>query len=370
MIVLFFLILSNSFAKEKEIIFFQSNNLKLKAKVLVTGLNYPWSLAFLPNGHILVTEKVGKLRIIKKNFYLDPTPVQGLPVIRSSGQGGLFDIILHPDYKSNDWIYFSYNGKNGRTWGTELARAKLKNQHLTNLQVLFRLEPKTKSNRHFGGKIIFDEKNFLFLTTGDRGERKRAQNINDHAGSIIRLLDNGQTPVSNPFYGSDEGKDEIYSFGHRNIQGLDISPLSGELFAHEHGPQGGDELNIIKPGANYGWPIVTFGVNYGIGSKIGIGIKHKGMKNPIYKWVPSIATSGMTFITGNHFKEWAKDILIGSLKAQKLVKIRIMDGRVTDHTIIIDKLIGRIRNVKIGPDGYIYILTDEKNGKLIQISKQ
>ena len=353
--------------ENKQNIFFNFENLQLKAKVLLTNLNHPWSVAFLPDNNILITERPGKLKLIDKDFKV--RNILGLPPIKARGQGGLFDIVLHPNFNKNKYIYFSYNGIEDRLWGTELARAKIKNYKLQNLEILFKLTPKTRSNRHFGGRILFDNNNYIFLTTGDRGNRKRAQDLNDHAGKVIRIFDNGRVPLSNPFFNHVNSKKEIYSYGHRNIQGAVYNPIDNSIWTHEHGPQGGDELNLIFKGGNFGWPIITYGVNYITRTKIGEGTQKLGMEQPIHKWVPSIATSGMTFITGNHFSEWKNNLLVGSLKNNALVMLELKSRKVIKEKIIFKNLFGRIRDVKIGPDGLIYLLTDENPGKLVQISK-
>ncbi|OUV04059.1 MAG: hypothetical protein CBC42_01315 [Betaproteobacteria bacterium TMED82] len=341
---------------------------KLDSTVIATELNHPWCISFLSAGEVLVTERSGTIkRVNLKNGQI--SVISGLPNIKVGGQGGLFDVALHPNFKNNKIIFFSFNGVNNGKWGTELARAKLINDRLSEIRILFKLEPKSTSNHHFGGRILFDAGNNILLTTGDRGDRNRAQKTNDHAGSIIRLNLVGNIPKDNPFFYSETSKKEIITLGHRNIQGIAKNPDTGEIWAHEHGPQGGDELNLIEMGSNYGWPIVTFGVNYGIGTKIGEGTSKEGMKDPVYKWIPSIASSGMVFVTGDHFKKWRNNILLGSLKFNSLVMLELKNKRVLREQLIFKNKFGRIRDVKIGPDGFIYIITDHRKGQLIQLKQ-
>jgi glucose/arabinose dehydrogenase len=348
----------------------QSEKQSFRVVTLTQGLQHPWSLAFLPDGRLLITERAGRLRIVQKDFTLDPKPVSGLPKIIASGQGGLFDVVLHPQYSKNGWIYFAYSepGKGG--WGTALARGKLVGNQMTNVQVLFSMEPKTRSNHHFGGRIVFDEAGYVYLTLGDRGEMARAQLLEDHAGSIIRLHDDGRVPKDNPFVNTAEAKPEKFTLGNRNVQGVAIHPKSGEVWTHEHGPQGGDEINIIKPARNYGWPIITHGVNYGTGTKIGEGTAKAGLEQPLYVWVPSIAPSGMAFYKGSVFANWNNNLFIGALRAETLVRIELSGDKVVHEERILQGSIGRIRDVRLGPDQFIYLLTDERAGGLYRLEPQ
>lgn len=336
---------------------------------ITEGLNHPWGMAFLPNGDILVTERPGQLRLIRQGK-LQSKAIDGLPEIRAHGQGGLLDVALHPDYEKNGWIYFSYAASEddfSLNVGTEVGRGRLKNNRIVDWQHLFRLEPKTKKRQHFGSRLVFDRENHLYITLGDRGERFRAQDLNDHAGSIIRLNDDGSIPSDNPFVGHNDKQAEIYSYGHRNIQGAALHPLNGQLWTHEHGPQGGDELNIIEAGKNYGWPIITYGKEYGSGKDIGEGTKKVGMQQPLYYWVPSIAPSGMAFYSGDKFPDWRGDLFIGSLKFKLLVRLQFEDNKVVSEQRLLKNKLGRIRDVKNGPDGFLYLLTDADNGKLIRL---
>jgi glucose/arabinose dehydrogenase len=342
------------------------NDDMFKIVTIAKGLNHPWSLAFLPDGRLLVTERPGRLRIIDQSGSVS-SPVRGLPRIKARGQGGLLDIALHPDYENNGWLYFSYVAESSEGMGTELARARLEGNQLVDLQVLFKLKPKSSGTRHFGGRIVFDADHHVYLTLGDRGERSRAQAINDHAGSLIRLRDDGSIPQDNVFSAMKNGLDHIYSYGHRNPQGMAINPASGVIWLHEHGPQGGDEINIIKSGKNYGWPVITYGVNYVIGTKIGEGTHKTGMEQPLYYWVPSIAPSGMSFYTGDKFPAFQDGLLVGSLKFQLLVHLQLEQDKVVKETRYLKGKLGRIRDVRTGSDGFIYLLTDAGDGRVIRL---
>jgi glucose/arabinose dehydrogenase len=333
---------------------------------VVEGLEQPWSLSFLPDGRMLVTEKAGRLRLVVDNK-LVPTPVAGLPQVTVHGQGGLFDVVLHPDYSKNSLVYLSYAARGDDGVGTELARGKLNGDRLENVQVLFRQSPKGSRGQHFGGRIAFDRAGYLYLTLGDRGEMPRAQKPDDHAGSVIRLHDDGRVPADNPFVGKAGWKPEKFTLGNRNIQGAALHPVSGRLWTHEHGPQGGDEINVIRAGVNYGWPVITYGANYGSGSKIGEGTHKEGMEQPLYYWVPSIAPSGMAFYTGDRFPKWKGDLFVGSLKFQLLVRLRLDGEKVVKEERLMQGALGRIRDVRMGPDGLLYLLTDESSGVLARL---
>ncbi|HKQ29614.1 MAG TPA: PQQ-dependent sugar dehydrogenase, partial [Burkholderiales bacterium] len=302
----------------------QSDEHSFRVATVVKGLEQPWSLAFLPDGRMLVTEKAGRLRVIRDGK-LEPRPIAGLPQVTVHGQGGLHDVVLHPQFQKNQLVYLSYAARGEDGVGTELARGRLAGDRLEDVQVLFRQSPKGRTGQHFGGRIVFDRAGFLYLTLGDRNERERAQKPGDHAGSVIRLHDDGRVPKDNPFVGKDGWRPEKFDLGHRNQQGAALHPQTGVLWTHEHGPQGGDEVNIIRPGANYGWPVITYGVNYGIGTKIGEGTAKPGMEQPIHYWVPSIAPSGMAFYAGDKFPKWNGDLFVGALKDQMLVHLKL-DG--------------------------------------------
>jgi len=274
---------------------------------------------------------------------------------------------LHPDYANNSWIYWAYNAPGAGGWGTALARGKLQGHRMTDVQVLFSMEPKTRSGQHFGGRIVFDKSGLLYLTLGDRGDKDRAQDHNDHAGSVIRLHDDGRVPADNPFSGKNGDQSAKWTLGNRNIQGAALHPRTGALWTHEHGPQGGDEINVIRSGLNYGWPVITHGVNYGLGTKIGEGQAKSGMEQPLYVWVPSIAPSGMAFVQGNAFAHWEGNVLIGALRDQSLVRLELDGDKVAREERLLKGEVGRIRDVRLGPDGLIYLLTDASNGALLRL---
>jgi glucose/arabinose dehydrogenase len=332
----------------------------------VEGLEQPWSLAFLPDGRILVTEKAGRLRIVSQGK-LDPKPVEGLPQVTVHGQGGLQDVVLHPEFSKNSLIYISYAARGSDGVGTELARGRLIGHRLEEVQVLFRQSPKGTRGQHFGGRIVFDRQGYVYLTLGDRGEMARAQRPDDHAGSVIRLHDDGRVPQDNPFTGRPGWKPEKFTLGNRNMQGAALHPQTGILWTHEHGPQGGDEINVMRAGVNYGWPVITYGVNYGIGTKIGEGTHKEGMAQPIHYWVPSIAPSGMAFYSGDRFPRWQGDLFVGALRDQMLVRLRLEGEKVVREERLLKGVLGRIRDVRAGPDGLIYLLTDESHAVLARL---
>lgn len=331
------------------------------------GLEYPWGLAFLPDGRRLVTERPGRLRLVASDGALDPSPITGVPAVAAQGQGGLLDVALHPQFAENGWVYLSYAaGGMGRV-GTEVARGRLVDHRLENVEVLFRQEPKSSTSRHFGSRLVFDREGRLYITLGDRGEMQRAQNLDDLAGKIVRLNADGKIPADNPFVGRAGARPEIFSLGNRNVQGAALHPITGELWIHEHGPQGGDEVNIIRTGRNYGWPVITYGVEYGIGTKIGEGTDKPGMEQPLHIWIPSIAPSGMAFYQGDRFPKWRGDLFVGALRGQILVRLRFDGEKVVQEERLLEGELGRIRDVRSGPDGYLYLLTDSASGAIFRL---
>ena len=345
----------------------QSEKHRFRVVSLTTGLANPWSIAFLPDGRMLVTEREGRLRLIGSDFRLQPKPIEGLPAVVAQGQGGLFDVVLHPDHARNGWIYWAYNAPGPGGWGTAMARGRLQGQRMTDVQVLFSMIPKTRGAQHFGGRIVFDRQGMVYLTLGDRGEKDRAQLLDDHAGSVIRLHDDGRVPADNPFVGRSGARPEKWTLGNRNIQGAALHPQTGVLWTHEHGPQGGDEVNLMRAGRNYGWPVVTHGVNYGTGTRIGEGQGKPGMEAPVYVWTPSIAPSGMAFVTGDRFANWRGDLLVGALRGQMLLRLVIEAETVVREERLLQGQIGRIRDVRVGPDGLVYLLTDDPDGALLRL---
>ena len=340
----------------------------LRAVTVAGGLDHPWSVAFLPDGRMLVTERPGRLRLVGRDGRLDPRAIEGLPPnLAEYGQGGLLDVALHPKFAENGRIYLSYAARDGSGIGTEVVRARLAGNRLVEVQAIFRMQPKSGGGRHFGSRLVFDREGYLFVTLGDRGEQDRAQRLDDHAGKIVRLHDDGRVPADNPFAQRAGAKAEIYSLGNRNVQGAALHPRTGALWAHEHGPQGGDEVNVIRAGVNYGWPVITYGVNYGIGTKIGEGTAKPGMAQPLHYWVPSIAPSGMAFYEGDRFPRWKGDLFVGALRDRMLVRLRLDGEKVVKEERMLQGTLGRIRDVRTGPDGFLYLLTDESDGKLIRL---
>jgi glucose/arabinose dehydrogenase len=348
---------------------FQSTEHAFSVVTLVKGLDQPWGLAFLPDGRLLVTEKAGRLRIVRDRN-LEPHPVAGLPQVTVHGQGGLMDVAIHPRFAETGWIYLSYAARGADGVGTEVARGKLTGERLENVQVLFRQQPKGNTGRHFGSRLVFDRAGYLYITLGDRGEMERAQRPNDHAGSVIRLHDDGRVPADNPSATKSGWKPEKFTIGNRNMQGAALHPQTGAVWTHEHGPQGGDEINVIRGGVNYGWPVITYGVEYGIGTKIGEGTAKPGMAQPIHYWVPSIAPSGMAFYTGARFPRWKGDLFVGALRDQMLVRLRLEGEKVVHEERLLRNVLGRIRDVRDGPDGYLYLLTDASNGVIARLEPQ
>ena len=341
----------------------------LRVDVLVDGLDHPWSLAFLPDGRKLVTERAGRLRIVNADWTLDPEPVSGLPSsLDTNGQGGLHDVVPHPDFARNGLVYLAYAGRGDGGHGTELARGRLDGHRLVDTQVLFRALPKSGGGRHFGGRVVLDGNGHVFLTLGDRGDRPRAQDLGDHAGSVIRLNEDGSVPADNPFVNRPGARPEIYTYGNRNVQGAALNPWTGEVWTHEHGPQGGDEVNVIRAGTNYGWPVITYGVNYFIGTSIGEGTHKEGMAQPLHYWDPSIAPSGMAFYDGDRFPEWRGNLLVGSLKFRLLARLELDGEKVVHEERLLEDELGRIRDVRVGPDGHVYLVTDSGNGVIARVS--
>ena len=343
---------------------------------VVDALVQPWSIAFLPGGpstqlgasDMLVTERPGRLRVIRQGK-LVPQPVEGVPKVFSSSQGGLLEVMPHPNFASNRLLYLTYSkpGATDAQATTTLVRGRFENDRLTDVQQLF--EATASGRNHFSGKIAFDRNGYLFLSAGDRQappegnlEAHPAQNIANHQGKIIRLHDDGRVPTDNPLGNRPGARPEIWSYGHRNVQGLAIHPTTGELWANEHGPQGGDELNRIQPGQNYGWPVIGYGVNYNTGLAIHAGTHRDGMQQPVNVWVPSIGISGLMIYTGDRFPLWKGNIFVGGMAAQQLSRLTLDGQRVVSQEVLVQRM-GRIRDVKQGPDGYIYLVTDDRDGK-------
>jgi glucose/arabinose dehydrogenase len=345
---------------------FDSERERFRVVTLVRGLDHPWGMAFLPDGDMLITERPGRLLRVAGDT-LEKRPVSGLPPLAAVGQGGLLDVALHPDFDTNGLVYLSLAGADDDGVGTEVARGRLVDDVLEDVEIIFRALPKSGGGRHFGSRLLFDTDGRLLITLGDRGDRPRAQDLGDHAGSIIRLEDDGGVPADNPFTQTPGAKPEIYTYGNRNVQGITLDPETGRVWAHEHGPQGGDEVNILAPGRNYGWPVITYGRNYVIGTKIGEGTHKEGMEQPIHQWTPSIAPSGMTLYTGDKFPAWRGNLLVGALKFRLLARLEVQDGKVVHEERLLEDVLGRVRDVRTGPDGYIYLLTDQGDGVLARL---
>ncbi|MFB9052777.1 PQQ-dependent sugar dehydrogenase [Formosa undariae] len=322
-------------------------------ETIVSDLNNPWGFVFLPDSSMLITEKSGELIHFKDGKNIN---ISGLPAIKQLGQGGLLDIALHPNYKDNGWIYFTYASAEGAGSGanTALMRAKISNNTLTNKELLYKATPNFSGGNHFGSRIIFDKNNYLFFSIGERGERdENPQDITKDGGKIYRLNDDGSIPKDNPFVNSPNAKTAIYSYGHRNPQGMIMNPVTNKIWAHEHGPKGGDEINIISAGKNYGWPLVTFGINYW-GTSITDYTEKEGMESPIHHWTPSIAPSGMCYVTSDKYADWKGNVLVGSLKFQYVNRCILKGNKVVKEEKLLQD-IGRVRSIVQGPDGYIYV---------------
>lgn len=346
-------------------------------RTIAEGLAHPWALAFLPDGNYLVTERPGTLRVVESNGRIR-APVQGVPAVQARGQGGLLDLALDRDFARNRLLYLCYAeaSEDGRSAGTALARAQLSEDatRLRDLRVIFRQLPKVSGGNHFGCRIAEAPDGTLFLALGERyGEREQAQTLDNHMGKVVRIGKDGSVAPDNPFVNRAGARPEIWSYGHRNPQGLAFSP-HGVLWLHEHGPMGGDEINLPAPGANYGWPLVSHGRNYNF-TAVGTGEReHPGTVQPLHTWVPSIAPSGMAFVTSERYgKDWVGSLLVGSLKAAQLVRLELaqpFEGPVRRELRLLPQLGERVRDVRQGPDGYVYLLTDHPQGRLLRLLPQ
>jgi glucose/arabinose dehydrogenase len=344
-----------------------SGETRIDITTVAKGLEHPWGLAFLPDGRMLVTERPGRLRYVTKDGGVSE-PITGVPAVFAQGQGGLLDVILDPDFAANATIYFSYaepaaDGSNG----TAVARARLDGQRLDDVNVIFRQQPKFVSRHHFGSRLVFARDGNLFVTLGERNsQRDLAQDLGTHIGKIVRITKDGGVPAGNPFVGREGVRPEIWSYGHRNVQGATLHPETGRLWTHEHGPRGGDEINLPEPGRNYGWPVITFGREYH-GPAIGEGTAKAGMEQPLHYWVPSIGPSGMTFHSGRGHPAWKGQLFVGALPAKQLVRLEIGEnGRVKHEERF--AIGSRVRDVREGPDGALYLLTDEDAGQLLRVA--
>lgn len=334
---------------------------------VVEGLDNPWGIAFLPEGGFLVTERPGRLRVYRDGT-LEPTPIAGVPEVLARGQGGLLDVALHPDFAENRFVYLSYSKPTGgRTATTAVARGRFDGSRLTDVEDIFVADASSDAGVHFGSRLVFGRGGTLFISVGDRGQMNEAQNLANHQGNILRLNDDGSVPADNPFVDRADARSEIWTYGNRNPQGMALHPGTGELWATEHGARGGDELNLIRAGRNYGWPEITHGVNYN-GTPITPDTARAGMEQPVLHWTPSIAVSGMDFYTGDAFPSWRGNVFVGALAQQHVRRLTLERGRVTGQESLLTGFQQRIRQVRTGPDGYLYLLTDHTgSGQVVRL---
>lgn len=338
----------------------------LSPRTVASGLGVPWGMAILPDNHMLITQRQGNLSLLDLNT-LKLTNIDGLPAIKVGGQGGLFDVALPPNYPENKWIYFSYAKEVDGQAATSLARAKLDKKTLTNWQDLIITQSRSSKSAHFGGRITFDDSGHVFLSIGDRGVRAKAQDTSNHAGSILRLNLDGSVPDDNPFVGKASVLDEIWSYGHRNPQGLFFNKQTQQLWAIEHGPRGGDEINLIEPTKNYGWPVISYGKEYWAPLAVGEGTEKTGMEQPIQTYIPSIAPSSLIQYSGKIFKDWQGDLLATAMALKHLNRITLNDDNsVKDEQRYLQNQNARLRNVIESHEGWLYISTD--NGDIIQVT--
>ena len=344
---------------------------QLTVSIVADGLRNPWALAFLPGEQgMLVTERPGNLRIVNAEGKVGP-PINGVPKVWAEGQGGLLDVVLSPDFRRDRTVYLSYaeEGEDGKA-GTTVGRGQLSQDlaRLENFNVIFRQAPKLSEGNHFGSRLVFDRDGFLFIALGENNQRPTAQDLDKLQGKIVRILPDGQVPKDNPFFGKTDVRPEIWSFGHRNQQGAALNPWTGKLWTHEHGPRGGDEINIPEPGKNYGWPVATHGINYSMLPIPEAKGKHvDGMVDPHHVWEKSPGISGMAFYDNPRFKAWDHSLFIGALVPQELIRLQLDGDRIVHEERLLGELKARIRDVRVGPDGYVYVLTDAKDGALLKI---
>ncbi len=339
---------------------------KVTAETVAKGLEHPWALAFLPDGRILVTERAGRLRIVEKDGRLSRA-ITGLPEVAARGQGGLLDVALDPRFEENRLVYLSFAEPGEGGAGTAVARGRLGEGRLENVQVIYRQQPKVSGNGHFGSRLVFDRDGKLFITQGDRqGYREQAQDLDSGLGKLVRINPDGSIPDDNPFVGKSGARPEIYSLGHRSMQAAALHPETGQLWTVEHGARGGDELNHPEAGRNYGWPVITYGIDYS-GVRIGEGTAKEGMEQPVYYWDPVIAPSGAVWYTGDKYPGWKGSLFIGSMQPGALVRLTLEDGRVTGEERHLAELGDRIRDVQQGPDGLLYVVTDEEDGRVLRV---
>ena len=343
----------------------RSSKASYSLRMLTLDLEQPWGMAFLPDGRLLITERPGRLRIFA-NGRLERAPVGGLPKVYARGQGGLLDVCLHPDFARNARLYLTYSGEGEGGAATVLARAEFRNNALVGVQPIFEALPRTSGGLHFGSRVVFDRAGLLYVTCGERYQMQRAQNLADLGGKVVRLRDDGTVPPDNPFVGREGARPEIFTYGHRNPQGMAMHPVTGRIWLVEHGPRGGDELNLLKAGANYGWPRATHGIDYS-GSTISPNKSLPGMEDPVRVWVPSISPSGLAFYTGDRFPGWKGSVFTGALSDNALIRIELDGDRYVGEERLLVDLLPYIRDVRQGPDGLLYVVTHTDSGGLYRL---
>ncbi|MBC9902615.1 PQQ-dependent sugar dehydrogenase [Achromobacter xylosoxidans] len=341
-----------------------------RVTAVVGGLNHPWAMAFLPEGGVLITERPGNLRLLRIPGGLSK-PLAGVPKVAAQGQGGLLDVALSPDFARDRYVYLSYAEADGSKSGTAVGRGKLSadGTALEDFRVLFRQQPKLSSGLHYGSRLVFDGKGYLYISLGENNQRPTAQDLDKLQGKVVRLKADGSVPPDNPFVGQAGARPEIWSYGHRNPQGMALNPWSGQLWENEHGPRGGDEINLVQRGKNYGWPLATHGINYS-GQPIpeAKGADLPGMEPPLYWWPKSPAISGMAFYSADRFPAWRNSVFIGALANQNLIRLTLDGDRVVAQEWLLTDRKQRIRDVRQGPDGYVYVLTDASPGELLRLA--
>jgi glucose/arabinose dehydrogenase len=344
----------------------------LKIVTVASGLETPWAMAFLPDGRLLVTERPGRMRIVERDGRLGP-PLHGLPPVWARGEGGLMDVVLDPRFAENHRLYWSYSEPDpagGAGASTPEARGRLEGDRIADVQVIYRQPLKTDDVRHFGSRLLFAPDGRLFIGLGDRMRRDEAQALDSAHGKIVRVEPDGRIPPDNPFVNTPGARSEIWSYGHRNVQGLALRPGTGQLWASEHGPQGGDELNLIRPGANYGWPVITYGCEYGSCAKIGEGTAKPGLEQPVLWWGPaSVPPTALLFVTSERYPEWKGQLLVGSFQFGALQRIKLDGDRVAEKEAIFLAGNGRVRDLKQGPDGWIYVLANVPEGRILRLER-
>ncbi|HJT11310.1 MAG TPA: PQQ-dependent sugar dehydrogenase [Dongiaceae bacterium] len=344
---------------------YQSQAGSVSVVTVAEGLEQPWGLAFLPDGRMLVTEKEGRLRVVTRDGDLSE-PLGGVPEVYDGGQGGLLDVALDPDFAANQMVYLSFSEPGDGGAGTAVARGRLGDLALEAVEVIWRQQPKLGTGQHFGSRLVFLRDGTLIVTLGDRNTRQYIADMKAQIGKLVRINRDGSIPEDNPFVDDEGYSPDIYSLGHRNVQGATLHPETGQLWTVEHGARGGDEINIPEPGKNYGWPVISYGREYA-GGKIGEGTEKPGLEQPAYYWDPSIAPSGMTFYTGDKFPAWKGNLFVGALKFQLLARLEVDGNRIVKEERLLEDMGDRIRDVVQGPDGYLYLLTDEDDGRILRL---